>query len=203
MKKNEFIEIVKGILTSGDDNPDLQEKYHENRINLVASLAFSNAIYEVFRNQLDEKDLYTRDYTVDVLYDETYDEYYSTLPATVMQLPMNAGIHKISPVKEKWSFNPINRLSEDVFAELEVGQVDKNPSYYLTSTRVTYQYYDWKNKHIQKVRMSLVPPLDEYADEDDLIIPAGKEDLLLSFTVQTLSQQLPEDDSPNLNQMQQ
>lgn len=202
MRKDQFIEIVKGILTSGDDSPDLQEKYHEARINLVASMAFSSAIYEVFRRKLDEKDLYTRDHDVDVLYDEVHDEYYSNLPSAIMQLPNNSGIHKISPIKEKWSFNPINRLSEDVFDELEVGSLDQNPSYYFTIERVVYQYYDWKQKHIQRVRMSVVPPLDAYQDSDTLVIPAGKEDLILQFTKEHLGNQLPADDSPNLNEAQ-
>lgn len=202
MKKEQFIEIVKGMLTGGDDSPDLQEKYHESRINLVASMAFNAAIYQVFYRQLDEKDLYTRDHSVEVKFDETFEEYYSDLPSSVVQLPNNSGIHKISPLKEKWSFNPINRLSEDVFDQLEVGKLDQNPSYYFNNTRVVYQYYDWKNCHIKRVRMAIVPPLEDYKDEDEMVIPAGKEDLLLQFVKQHLGNQLPADTSPNLNEKQ-
>ena len=203
MKKNQFIEIVKGILTGGDPNPDLQEKYHESRIELVASMAFSNALYEVFRLQLDEKDLYTKDFVLDVQYDEQFEEYYSILPTAIMQLPDNSGIHEISPIKGGRSFEPTNRLSNNVFQDLEVGKIDQIPTYYPTSGRkIVYQYYDWKNKHIKKVRAAVVLGLEFYDSTDDLIIPAGKEDVIMQFVTQTLSNQLPTDDSPNLDDKQ-
>lgn len=202
MKKIEFIELVQHILTNGDMNPDLETKYHEGVVNLLASMAFSNAIYEVFRRQLDEKDLYTRRYQVTVLYDETTDEYYSELPALVMQLPMNSGIHKISPITERWSFNQINQQSEDVFDLLEVGQLVQDPSFWFDSTRIHYQYYNWKNQQIQKAHAWLVIPLEAYADEEQLVIPAGKEDLILQFVKDHLAQQLPGDDSQNLDEKQ-
>jgi hypothetical protein len=202
MKKNQFIEIVKGILTGGDDSPDLQEKYHEARINLVASMAFNNIIYETFRLRLDEKDLYVRDFTVDVELNTDYDEYYALLPSPVVQLPRNSGIHKISPLKEKWSFNPIVRLAEDIFDELEVNDIDENPSYYLGSDRVVFQFFNWKQEHTKKVRMALVLPFESYKDTDEVVIPAGKEDLILQFVTQYMSKQNQGDDAPNLNETQ-
>jgi len=202
MTKEQFIEIVQGVLTSGDANPDLIEKYHTGRINLIASMAFSAAIYQVFYRQLDEKDLYARDYVAEVKYDEEFDEYYSDLPIVVIQLPRNSGVHKISPLREPMSFVPINSLAEDVFSQLEVGQTISDPSYYLRSKKVVYQYYDWKQKLVKKVRMRLVPPLEDYADDDEITIPAGKEDMILQFTTQILSGQLPTDNTPNQDDKQ-
>ena len=202
MTKEQFIELVKGKLTSADPNPDIEEKYDARRIELFISLAFNDVIYQVFARNLDEKDLYARSYTVDVEYDETYDQYYSDLPALVIQLPMNAGIHKISPLKEPWSFLPINQLSEDVFTELEVNQVCQDPSYYFNTTRVFYQYYDWKNCHIKQVEMDLIISFESYADTDIVIIPAGKESTVVEMVTQMLSQQLTADHTKNLNDTQ-
>ena len=101
MTKEQFIELVKGKLTSADPNPDTQEKYHEARIELFISLAMNDIIYQVFYRNMDDKDLYVKTYTVDVEFDETYQQYFSDLPSNVIQLPNNAGIHKISPVQQK------------------------------------------------------------------------------------------------------
>lgn len=202
MTKEQFIELVKGKLTSADPNPDIEEKYHSKRIELFISLAFNDVIYQVFARNLDEKDLYARSYTVDVLYDETYDQYYSTLPALVIQLPMNTGVHKISPLQESWSFLPINQLQEDVFSELEVNTICKDPSYYFNTNRVFYQYYDWKNQHIRQVKMDLIISFESYANTDIVVIPAGKESTIVDLVTQMMSQQLTADHTKNLNDTQ-
>ena len=202
MKKGAFLELVQRFLTGGDLSPDLDEKYDTRIIEATITTAYANAMYQFSQLHVPELDLYTKRYIVDVNYDEEVDEYYSELPSPVAQMRMNTGIHKISPVKERWSFNPISQLSEDVFGALEVGRLAKDPSYYFDSTRVYYQYYDWKHKHIQKVRMFIIPPFDSYSDDDELLIPAGKEDMILQFVSQYLGSQGMSDDSPNLDEKQ-
>ncbi len=202
MTKEQYIEIVKGILTSADPNPDVEEKYHEARIELFISMAFNDIIYQVFARNLDETDLYVRTYTVDVEFDTIYGQYFADLPARVLQLPRNMGIHKISPVRENWSFVPINQLSEEVFNELEVNNHCTEPSYFYTPKRVFFQNYDWKNRHIKKLRLDIVIPFEEYDDKDEIVIPAGKESTILGFVTQMLGQQLPADHTTNINDTQ-
>ena len=202
MTKEQFIELIKGKLTGGNANPDLTEKYHEARIELFISLAFNDVIYQVFAQNLDDKDLYVRTYTVDVALDETYDQYYATLPANVIQLPNNSGIHKISPLKENWSFVPINQLSEEIFIELEVHKACQEPSYYFNNEKVFFQYYDWKNKHVKQVRIDMIIPFEDYADTDNVVVPAGKESAITDAVFKMMGEQLPTDHTNNLNDTQ-
>ena len=202
MTKAQFIELIKGQLTSGDPSPDLHEKYHEKRIELFISMAFNDVIYQVFANNLDEKDLYVRTYSVDVQLDTTYDQYYATLPAQVLQLPKNSGIHKVSPVKENWSFVPINQLSEETFSELEVNKACREPSYYFSANRIYFQFYDWKQKMLKKARIDMVIPFEDYADTDQVLVPAGKESTILETVYALMGQQLTADHTQNLNDTQ-
>lgn len=202
MTKEQYIELIKGRLTSANANPDLTEKYHEARIELFINMAFNDIIYQVFVNNLDEKDLYVRTYTVDVNVDENCKQYSIDLPVNILQLPNNSGIHKISPVGENWSFNPITQLSEDVFSELEVNKVCKTPSYYFNTKKVFFQYYDWKNQHIKQVRLDVVLPFEEYADDDQVVIPAGKEAIVFDNVFQMMANQLTADHTNNLNELQ-
>jgi hypothetical protein len=202
MTKEQFIELIKGKLTGGNSNPDLSEKYHEGRIELFIGLAFNDVIYQVFARNLDDKDLYVRAFTADVILDEQFDQYYAVLPAKVIQLPNNSGIHKVSPVKENWSFVPINQLSEEIFSELEVHNACKEPSYYFSAEKIFFQYYDWKNKHLKKVRLDIIIPFEEYADTDTVVVPAGKESAIIDNVFKMMSEQLPVDHTNNLNDTQ-
>ncbi len=202
MTKEQFIELIKGQLTSADPNPDIHEKYHEKRIELFVSMAFNDIIYQVFANDMDDKDLYLRTYTVDVEFDTVYDQYFAEIPVQIIQLPKNLGIHKVSPVKQNWSFVPINQLSEEVFSELEVGTACQEHSYYYTANKIFFQFYDWKGEKINKVRLDVIIPFEEYADTDQLFIPAGKEEMILETVFSMMGVQRTADHTQNLNDTQ-
>lgn len=204
MTKDQFIEIIKGRLTGGVSSPDLDEKYHPRRIELLASMAFKEAVYSAFNKRMDEKDLYTRRYKVSISKEEEEEggEYFSTLPVGIMELPDNAGVHKISSLDGVLSFHPVPRLADDVFSNLEVVKVDPSPSYHMEYNKIVYRFNDWKHFKLKNVFMWLVLPLESYEGTDELVIPAGRESLIMNFVFESLGKQLPADDIPNLKEEQ-
>jgi hypothetical protein len=163
MKKVELIELMRARF------PNVQP----GEIEFHIGRAINQIIYEVFRNDLSNLDLYTKEYTgVAVLQNPTTDEYYCLLPEQICQLPDHAeGVRRVRKMKSKsLDFVPIQKDSESTFEGM-IGVGDSTIGYSVSMDRIIWE----SDPQVTEVRMDLVIPFEKYDYEDNIYIPAGQD----------------------------
>ena len=142
--------------------------------------AFNQIMYEVFRQDPSNFDLYAKPYVnVPVVKDPLTDIWYSLFPEQITQLPDHAeGVRRINRMKGKgMEFVPIQKDSIATFAELDVSRVDSTIGYSVGPDRVEYE----RNPNTDNVRMDLVIPFEKMDYEDPCYIPSGQDERLIEM----------------------
>ena len=112
--------------------------------------------------------------TAPVKFDEDREEYYSILPAQVISLKKNRGLHRISELKNKENaFTQVGNGSNDIFAILDVHYLNSKTEFYQEGDKI---YYRNIGVTVKKVLIKMVAGISDL-DPDALIpIPASMED---------------------------
>lgn len=185
MKKLEFIEAI---------NERLPVKQHPKVIAVWIGRAFNQIIYDTFRKDFSNLDIYTRTYkNVPVKHDDDTDVWYSDLPVDIIQLPNSGdGVRSIHSMKGKGpEFTAKKAGMHDIHRKLEVSKLDGLIPYYIMDGRVEYGLKGGIDK-IGKVRMRIVPQFESYGMLDEIHIPAGKDQHLFELILQFASGLVPE-----------
>jgi hypothetical protein len=164
----------------------LPTKVNPKVIELFIGRAFNQIIYETFRKDLTNLDIFTKAYyNVPVQLDEDTDQYYSELPVQIVQLPISGdGVMAIHSMKGKGvEFAAKKSGMQDIHRELEVAYLDGPISYWLMNGRVEYGAKPFLDS-IQKVKMSLIPQFGELDMMDEIHIPSGKDERLMELVTQ-------------------
>lgn len=143
-------------------------------IEFQAGRAFNQIMYDVFRNDLSNLDLYAKEYIdVPVLKNVSTDEYYCILPEEICQFPDHAeGVRRVRKMKSKsLDFVPIQKDSESTFEAL-TGGFDSTIGYSVAPDRIIWE----SNPGVSKVRMDLVIPFEKYDYEDTIYVPSGQDE---------------------------
>ena len=144
---------------------------------------FNQIIYEVFRQDMSNLDLYCRTYPdVEIKFDAATNQYYSILPEQIVQLPdQGEGVRWIFPMKGRdIMFLPVTRDAWNVHDNMPVPVFDTSVSYSVTNGRVEYN----KKPPLPdgaKVKMGLVIPIEKYGANEEINIPAGQDARLLEI----------------------
>lgn len=149
---------------------------------------FNKIIYQTFRLDSSNLDLYCKEYTgIGVSYDEATDTYYITLPEQIVQLPDQAeGVRRINRMKGKGrEFVPIKKDSRRVFDSLGTTKIDPTIGYMVTGGRVELE----RNPNLgeQTLRMDLVIPFEKYDYEDEIYVPSGQDDVFFAMLDQLIN----------------
>lgn len=201
MNKLEYIDFYKQRLP---DTP--VEGWDEDYIAFAIGMAFNQIIYDTFRKDLSNLDLYTKTYSADISQDSTTNIYYSQFPVNgIAQLPDPAeGIRRIMRGKaskidqiDGIEFVPIKGNMHLVYDEDEIRQISNAIGYKVMNGRVEYR---WMKPEVAEagVRMDVVRTIDTYGDYEQVHIPSGKDQLILEIVLKMLSGQ-PYDDIVNDN----
>jgi hypothetical protein len=206
MKKIHLIELVSDFLTGGDSTGDMQGRFHEQIIKKHLEAAFNNLVFQTYmegktHSDYSVLDAWARKYTIDI---DDLDEEEATgnakLPYPPMQLPNNMGILQVNEAGDltnTFAYRETN--SNSVFAALEVGLISEKPIFYLeqntTGDGTATHLLQLENlpDEITQVDIKLIVPLEEIDDFDEVMIPAGKEELLIRDTIELLMSKPPED----------
>lgn len=192
MTKEQLIELVTTKLSGGNKTPDQMGKYHPLVIEKYIEMAFNQIYYDTFRKNLSDLDIYAIAYdNVDVLFDSIRSVYYSNFPAQLVQLPNNAMIRKVSYQQDQSNeIVPVHDNSRDVFAGLEVGDVDMTSSYSVTGERIEFIDYI---EDFDKVLIKAIPTFSELDDTTNIYIPSGKDLDFFNIVAQMTEVVKPED----------
>ncbi len=195
MTKSQFIELVRRYMSGGNLNDDLAQRYGEGVISKLIELAYNEMVYLSFKNAYNTKDyspldIYTKSYNIDVSYNNDRKHYYSTLPVSVINLPDNNGIQKITYLEDDTTeFKYLPALYSSAFSKLEASKLTDAVYYKIEGDKIIYKNLD---NAIIKVLIYLIVPFDEFEDDENISLPAENAMYMFNIIQDMLKKELPE-----------
>jgi hypothetical protein len=190
MTKENLIDLLTTQLAASDITGPMMRKLHQRDIEQLVSMAYNNILFEAYNAFKKTKDTsnfdqYIKTYKdVDVTFDASRDEYYSIIPVTLAQLPNNNAIRVISPKRgQRQAFVYQDNTAVAIFGNLEVDSIMTQTTFYVEGQNV---YYEDLGVGQTQVMMKLIPVFTELSDEDEVYIPAGKDQVVFEFVVKAL-----------------
>lgn len=190
MTKGEFTELFQYRLVGGPLTGDYLSKYHSEYV-----IRFLSPAYEIFMNELAKRpginlDIYAKSFLqVDVLYNEDEDFYYSTSPAPYLSISCRgqSGVQRIRTMKGKGVvFVPIqDDDAADVLDNLLKG-IDNEIWWNVFGMIIKYQPSNIV-REIKKVKMDIMLPLSEMAEDDQIFIPDGAYELIFETAINLMN----------------
>lgn len=133
MEQAKFIHFIRHRLTGGKVVSSDKRRFHSSIIGMAMENAMNTILYEVFRKDPTQLDLYAKQYeAVTASYDAVKRAFVADLPKSVVQLPDNAGIRWVSDkLYPNDHLIQLSRQSAMNFNELHLDRHDDTPSFFL------------------------------------------------------------------------
>jgi len=166
MDKRSWLDFYGRRYPDTNDNP----KY----LSAVVERALTTILAFVFRNDTANWDLYAKSFPSIAVELDAYGNYYSTVPVRIIQLPgSQESVLRITATEDPLTiiFVPVPKDSWSSFALLDVDKVSKYIPFSVTNNRVEYA----KKPPVTVVTMDVVRAFMDYADDEEVSIPAGHE----------------------------
>ena len=164
MTKEKLISLVRRRLAGGNITPDLLGKYPNPVIEAYISTVMNSIFFDLFKNNSSLLDMFAKNYEASIDEYSSMNTHYSTLPASIVQLPNNAGIRLITAKQDNSFVIPlVDSRAKASFTHLDVGRLCLDMYAYLTGSEV---FYENKRKDINSVLFKLIIPFTGYADTD-------------------------------------
>ncbi len=187
MTKAEIISFVKNELGKVDKT----NKYHPVVIEKAITMAFNQGYSDIFDKDRRLLDNYTVTYhTVAIAAAATTAILTSTLPAKYVPFAdKNSGVRNIATIQQSAvKFYPASKREFEMIPNTLVGELNTNDerAYYVVR-KDTVEYYGVPASVVSAgVRMDIVIPFDNYASDDNVIIPFGKDMQLIPAVIEIL-----------------
>ncbi len=187
MTKEELIDLVKIRLA---------DKHASVAIEKALSVAWNTILYNTFRNNPDDLDLYSKEYfieTGDIETDTNTDIDYFELPVAVSQLPKSEQVRQVRPLQDTTNVFGIVSLSQrTTLSNLQSADInEKRTTCTVRGNRLEFENLSVAHKAAGVIAV-LVIAFDEFDDTDDIYIPAGQDAQLLQLTSSYLEGMPPE-----------
>lgn len=178
MTTREWIDLMIDRLAGGDCPQELKGKYHPEIIRrhlgivhnyLIGKVAYPQAVQT---KDIGFLDAYTKTFNnVAIQEDAIRDEKYSNLPASIISLPSNRGVHLISPQQGQHKpFLYRDNNTSRIFSNLEVDVAYAEGRFYVEGDKVFYKHIPYG---VDKVLMKLIVPFEGLEDDDQVVFPTG------------------------------
>jgi len=187
MTKEEFIDFVK--VQTGD-------KHHETVIEKAIASAWNTILYNTFKNNPDNLDLYTKEYKIatgSILQNANTSIWYFLLPAQISQLPTSEQLREVRPLTDvQNTFGIISLSQRTTLNNLQSIDIsEKRTTCCVRGNTVEFDNISAANRSAG-VLANLVVSFEEYADTDDIYVPSGQDIDLLGLTKSFLEGTPPE-----------
>jgi hypothetical protein len=206
--KNELSELVRDIKSGGD--PSMEGKFHPTIIWKIADMVIGGMIeMAMYKTQGGNGydingDFITTFKNVEVRTDADTDEKYSVLPAPVISLKHNRGLHRVSEMKNlEDAFALVPNGSHDVFSILDAHYLNQKTEVYQEGGKIIYRNL---RPTVEKVMVKMVAGISALDPDSPIPIPASMEDAFLQRVLELLDEQklTPQDkvndNNPNIPQ---
>ncbi len=210
MKKVELQELIQDFLFGDDAPDDVKGQYHDEVILKHMENAFNAVVQQSWyesktTSDYSVLDAWARNYEVAIT-DLADNAGNVILPFPPMQLPDNRGIVQVTPSDDLTNpFMYLETNSQGVFAALEVSTVMTNPDFYLEQNPSSIDNVNTHRLVVSKVPdgvtdvlVKMIVPLSRVDLYDEVVMPAGKEDMIVRGVIELL-QGKPVGDTRNDN----
>lgn len=201
--KNELSELVRDLKSGGD--PAMEGKFHPTIIWKLADIVIGGLISASMFKSNDSNgyeingDFLTPFKNVPVLTDVDTLEKYSILPAQLISLKNNRGLHRVSEMQNlEDAFVQVPNGSHDVFSILDVHYLMDKTEFYLQSNKIFYRNL---RPTVTEVLIKMVAGISALDNDEPIPIPSIMEDQFLQRIIEMLDEQkaTPQDKYNNNN----
>ena len=203
LTKRELSEYIRDVKFGGD--PTMEGKLHPAIIWKTADIVVGRLIEAAMFKTSDSNgyeidgDFISVFKNVDVEDDSDTDEKYSVLPAPLISLKNNRGLHRVSEMKNvDNAFSLVPNGSHDIFSILDVHYLNKKTEVYLQGDRI---YYRNLRPTVNKVLIKMVAGISALDNDAPIPIPSIMEDEFVQRVSDILTEQkiTPQDKQNNSN----
>lgn len=199
MRKQHLIELVQDFLSGGDAPDDVKGRYHPEIIANLCALAYNKIVFQTWleakaHSDYSILDAWAKNHTLNITANTV------PLPYPPVQLPNAMGILQVATgtdLTNVFAYRETN--ANAVFAVLEVGSISTKPWFYLevnaSGSGINSHTLQLGNvpDGCTTVKVKMIVPLDQVDDYETIVIPAGKEEDLISFVIELMRNKPPED----------
>jgi hypothetical protein len=205
MTRGEMRASVQGALRRIDKTA----KFHDKLVDQAIESSMNQFLYDLYRKDPRDLDIYTREYGTEVALavteNESTEEYYTAIPTPYVVLPeKNSGIrYVVSHNRDKTMVYPMSDREMLLARTSHIGNStsDDGDPYTRSFFAVRGQkiiYFHVNSDFINAgVRMGIVVPFTGYADSEEVNVPFGQDDKIFVSVMQKLMQQQPVDQKDN------
>lgn len=201
--KEELSEYIRDVKFGGD--PAMEGKLHPTIIWKTADIVIGGMIEAaMFKtkdgNGYDLNGEFISTYNnVEVKDDSDTGEQYSDLPAPLISLKNNRGLHRVSEMKNIYdAFSLVPNGSNDIFSILDVHYLNKKTEVYVQGDRI---YYRNLRPTVDKVLIKMVAGISALALDEPIPVPAIMEEEFIQRVSNMLTEQkvTPQDKTNDSN----
>jgi len=161
-------------------------RFRDRTIALHIENAINTVLGQIFNKEPFQWDQFSKRYEANIV---GGNRPYALLPERTIQTPdLAKGVRHIYPGSQdkgsdKLIFVPIPSFGHQLFAEVQLDQVDDTCGYDVKHDRVWFYNLRYP---IKTVTMDLVIPFSRWTDDDDFPIPSATANLITDMAVKTL-----------------
>jgi len=210
MKKIHLIESIQSFLAS-DNAGDSKTVFHPEEIAVHLNNVFNQSVYNAWLNgkkysEFSQLDAWSKVYAVDVA-DQVGAKAHALLPFSPVQLPDGMGLRQVSNHADPTTvLVPIEATASVVFGALDVSTIDSVPTYSLEQN--SHSTGAGEASHmlrleklptvvtIDSLDVLMIVPLNQLDDYDDVAMPSGMEENMISQVIEIMSKK-PMPDTTN------
>lgn len=203
ISKRNISDLLRDIKSGGD--PTMEGKLHPTIIWKATETVFGGLIEAAMRQDQESNgydlngDWISSFKNVPVILDEDTDEMYSELPAQVISLKDDRGIHQVSEMKgQEHPFTRVANGSHAVFSILESHYLNTHVEYYIEGNRIVYRGLGIA---VEKVLIKMVAGIAGLDPDSPIPIPASMEEELIRRVKDLLEEEklTPQDKNNDTN----
>lgn len=190
MTRQELIEMVENRLVHNTPGVDTTEMFSQPMISKHLELTYEYVLNQIISKNkiqtgLAELNSYAKTYYgIEVKEDSDREQKYVNLPVKPVKLMRNEAIRLVSSnksVKDAF-FIRQGGAQRYMMSTLDVDKMHTGKCY-VEGDRI---YFDHIDPDLEKVQISMIPSFDNYALDDEIILPLEGESMVVENTVQML-----------------
>jgi len=203
ISKKNISDLLRDIKSGGD--PTMEGKLHPTIIWKATETVFGGLIDAAMRKDQESNgydlngDWISSFKNVPVILDKDTDEMYSDLPAQVISLKDDRGLHQVSEMKgQENPFTRVTNGSHAVYSILESHYLNSHPEYYIEGNRIIYRGL---GVAVEKVLIKMIAGISGLDPDSPIPIPASMEEELIRRVKDLLEEEklTPQDKNNDTN----
>lgn len=186
MKARQIVDLVRESIKEVDK----QNTFGFARVQLTISMAVNDVMFQIFKKDASNYDIYTKAYTATV--DRTNPKEPSvTLPVPIVQMQfVGDGVRNIIPnTTSHFSFQCVSYDTLTLYRGTPLNNMDDSIPYALLGNKIVFS--DALPSDVASVRLMLVRPFEAYGLDEEFPLPSGQDVNIVTRALQLLGLRQP------------